>query len=431
MRRHGRWLLALCALLFSAAAAPAAEPPALQSKDVVAICGDSITEQRLYSVFIEDYLLMCKPANDLRIMQFGWNGDTTWGFLGNKLANNVLRFQPTLMTTCFGMNDGGYGPLRQETAERYRKSTQEIIDTARKNGVRTIILGAPGCVDSTTFRRTPTSATTAEVYNQTLAGLRDIVKDLAKTNRLPFADVHEIMMTTMAKAKAKYGANYPFAGRDGIHPDANGHLVMAYAFLKAMGCDGDIGTISVDLASSKVDVSEGHRLVSAKAEAGEMAIELESSRYPFCFTGVPEDPRGTRGIIEFFPFNEDLNRLTLIVKHAPGGRYKVTWGKESREFTAAELDKGINLAATFLDNPFSESFEKVHDAVVKQQAFETPFIKTFVVNLPTFAQYEADEHKGLLEQVAKDGAAKDKALFDAAAALVAPVRSRLTVTPLK
>ncbi len=28
-------------------------------------------------------------------------------------------------------------------------------------------------------------------------------------------------------------------GRDGVHPDRNGHLVMAYAFLKALGCDGN------------------------------------------------------------------------------------------------------------------------------------------------------------------------------------------------
>src|SRR3954466_9242175 len=48
----------------------------LQPGDTVAVIGDSITEQKMYSVFIEDYLLMCQPAAPARIMQFGWGGET-------------------------------------------------------------------------------------------------------------------------------------------------------------------------------------------------------------------------------------------------------------------------------------------------------------------------------------------------------------------
>ena len=38
--------------------------------------------------------------------------------------------------------------------------------------------------------------------------------------------------------------------RDGVHPAANGHLIMAYAFLKGLGCDGNVGTITLDLAGN-------------------------------------------------------------------------------------------------------------------------------------------------------------------------------------
>src|SRR5688572_18976350 len=48
----------------------------LKPGDHVAVIGDSITEQRLYSLYIEDYLLMCKPQPDLRATQFGWGGET-------------------------------------------------------------------------------------------------------------------------------------------------------------------------------------------------------------------------------------------------------------------------------------------------------------------------------------------------------------------
>src|ERR1035437_521729 len=108
---------ALAATLWSAPA-PAAEPP-LKAGDLVAVCGDSITEQKIYSVFIEDYLLMCQPAATLRTMQFGWGGDTAAGFLRDKVNNDVLRFKPTVMTTNFGMNDGGYRAFSPDTGNNY------------------------------------------------------------------------------------------------------------------------------------------------------------------------------------------------------------------------------------------------------------------------------------------------------------------------
>ena len=37
----------------------------------------------------------------------------------------------------------------------------------------------------------------------------------------------------------------------------------------------------------------------------------------------------------------------------------MTWGGVTKEFASAELAGGINLAAAFLDNPFSEPFKKI------------------------------------------------------------------------
>ena len=71
MRPVARVLALVLALTASVSSCFAAEPK-LKSGDYVAVIGDSITEQRLYSLFIEDYLLMCKPALDLRATQFGW-----------------------------------------------------------------------------------------------------------------------------------------------------------------------------------------------------------------------------------------------------------------------------------------------------------------------------------------------------------------------
>src|SRR5438132_350234 len=55
---------------------PAPEPGAgvLQKHDRLAICGDSITEQKMYSRIIEDYLTVCVPDLGVTVRQYGWSG---------------------------------------------------------------------------------------------------------------------------------------------------------------------------------------------------------------------------------------------------------------------------------------------------------------------------------------------------------------------
>ncbi len=75
----------------------------------------------------------------------------------------------------------------------------------------------------------------------------------------------------MTRAKAKFGQKYALAGQDdGVHPDENGHLVMAWQMLKALGVDGNIGTINVDLNGS-ASATEGHKVLSYKNNV----IEIE------------------------------------------------------------------------------------------------------------------------------------------------------------
>ena len=63
--------------------------------------------------------------------QFGWGGETAHGFAG-RMENDMLRFHPTVVTTCFGMNDGGYSPMTPDKADRYRKAQTEIVKNAKR-----------------------------------------------------------------------------------------------------------------------------------------------------------------------------------------------------------------------------------------------------------------------------------------------------------
>lgn len=401
--------------------------PWCRDGDTLAICGDSITEQRVYSVYVEAYLLMCQPAKDLRTITFGWGGETSWDFVG-RIESQVLPFRPTVASICYGMNDGGYAALTDERASKYRQALTAIATRFKVAGVRPVIV-SPGCVDSHYFdiRYRPGAA---EIYNKSLAALRDIARAVAEREGCGFADVHQAMYDVMTKAKAKFGAAYPVAGTDGFHPVANGHLVMAYALLKGLGCDGDIGTIEVDLRGGRANAGEGHVVRSFDGTS----ITIESRRYPFCFypdPNAPLDPRSsysTRAIIDFVPFNSELNRFRLVVTGLPAdGRAVVTWGEGRKEFSAAQLSEGINLAAEFLDNPFCSPFKSVETAIRAQQDYEFPMARHLLYGA---AQCLPDETE-LRSQLFAAVTTRQRQLADAARAAVAPIVHTIRVESIR
>jgi lysophospholipase L1-like esterase len=386
----------------------------LRAGDDVAICGDSITEQRLYSVFIEDYLLMCQPVPIPTVQQFGWSGETMRGLL-DRVSADVLPFRPNVVTLFYGMNDGGYAATNPKTVADFEKNTEAAVKSLQAGGARLVLVGSPGAVDSERFKTWFIARCSPDAYNQTLYDLGQAAKAVAEREGAVWVDVHSPMLAAMAKAKAKYGQDYPLAV-DGVHPSFNGQLVIAYAFLKALGCTGDVGTITLDARTGAAEATEGHKILAASGGR----IEIESSRYPFCFVDDPKDPLSTRAILDCVPFNEDLNRFRLIV-HRAAPKMKVTWGEVSRVFTAGELENGVNLAAAFLDNPFRDAFANVEAAVKAQQAFETPAVKSMLNSLQDWRRWLPDRQSEF-DELQAALIEKDRRLNDAAHAALRPVR---------
>jgi lysophospholipase L1-like esterase len=399
--------------------------PLIQPNDTLAICGDSITAEHQYSAFMEDYLLMCAPTPGLKVNQFGWGGEQAPGFLA-RLESDVFPFKPTVATTCYGMNDGHYGPLTDDTANTYRKAQTDVVEAMKKAGVRTIVLGSAKCVDSYYYHNKDFPA--AVVYNQTLSSMADIDKEIAAKEGVVYSDVFAATTDAMKKAKAQYGDDYSFAGGDGVHPDANGSLVMAYAFLKSLGYTGDIAKITVDLSANKAEATPGQDVVDCK----DGTVSLKSTRYPFCFSGSKGDKQSgnTAGVIDFVPFNQDLNRYVLCVKGLKTAKAKVTWGGESHEFSVDDLDKGVNLATEFINNPFREQFFRVHQAVQMQQAEEESLMQRSMHEAKNFKAV-APAASDAVDQWIAAGMTLREALFKNAGALVVPIEHTIKIEPVQ
>jgi lysophospholipase L1-like esterase len=403
----------------------------LKQGDRLAICGDSITEQKMYSRIMEDYLTMCVPELNVTVRQYGWSGERAPGFLA-RMTNDCLRFKPTIATTCYGMNDHEYRAYEDRIGQAYRDSSTAIVESFKANGAR-VVEGSPGCVGKVPSWQKRTNDTIVDL-NQSLCQLRNIDIEIAEKQGVGFADVFWPMLTAGLEAQKRYGTNYAIAGGDGVHPGWAGHTVMAYAFLKGLGLKGDVGLFTVDLRRNKLTVSGGHKLVSDRN--GEFVIT--SSRYPFCpclpaANGAapypvceqdnPEKDNSIRSATTLIPFNQDLNRLILKAMHTKAGRtYKVTWGSETRPFTAAQLERGVNLAEEYPCNPFCEAFAKVDAAVAAKQAYETTQIKK---------SFRSPEAKADMEGVAASTEKEREPLAAAIKSAFAPVTHTIKVELVK
>lgn len=395
-------------------------PSLLPPEARVAVIGDSITEQKLYSKYIECYLLACTGRSDIRVFQFGWSGERADGFAA-RLENDLAVFKPNVATTCYGMNDGSYQPYNPNIGGAYEANMRRVIAGLKKVGVQKIALGSPGGVDPDFFTRPNLKG---EVYNDNLAHLRDIAKKLATEHGLAFANVHDTMMDALPKAKTALGKGYGPFGGDGFHPAPAGQLLMATAFLKALGLDGDIGTITFNMDGPS-SASAGHRV--AGGTGGK--VEIESTKWPFCFDAGLTDAGSTRSILPFCQFNQDLNRFMLRVKGLSAAKAKVTWGETTKEFSREQLEAGINLAAEFAKTPFDAAFMDLMGAVAAKQAYETVAIKNLITHFRNFAEdAKADPEFGTALDVLRKKVGEKNSAHDASARKrLRPVRHTIQV----
>jgi len=414
-----QYFLAVLIVAFSGIAS--AQSPVLKKGDRLAIIGDSITEQRLYSKYIETWLTACHPELEIQCFQFGWGGERAPGFAA-RMENDMVPWKPDVVTTCYGMNDGSYRAYEDQIGKAYEDGMRQIIERMKEAGA-TVVVGSPGVVDSFTWNTN--NPDFDQVYNENLQHLGQIAERLAEENKFPHADVFGNMMSAMTAAKAALGQEYPVAGGDGVHPGPNGQLVMAYAFLKALGVSGDIGTVTLDLSSGMAEATGGHKILASKG--GE--VELESTRYPFCFSGDQRDPNGTASILPFVNFNQDLNRFTLKVANLAASGADVTFGGSTKTFSREQLTEGINLAAEFPENPFVGPFNQVMDEVGQKQAYETSMIKSFITSFRQLPAGLTDdpEVRTALDTLRRKMTGLNDAAWAKTKAAVGPVRFKLVV----
>src|SRR5205085_7447915 len=211
---------------------------ALRDGDRVLFYGDSITEQRLYTTYVEHYVLTHYPERRVTFINTGWGGDQVTrnecvpchgvGGLA-RIQRDVIDHQPTVVTLLFGMNDGRYYDFDEPTMKVYIDGLTAIIHEIKAQTKARIYVMTPTVYDGT--RNTPWSHTTR--YHDVLDRYREAARQIAAREQLPVIDLHAVTVEALARAK-KSDPSYTFLP-DGVHPQEDGQLVMAAEILRAWG----------------------------------------------------------------------------------------------------------------------------------------------------------------------------------------------------
>jgi lysophospholipase L1-like esterase len=375
-----------------AAAAPArAEDFFFKDGDAVVMIGDSITEQHLYSTYVEMWTVCRFPTWKLTFRNVGIGGDRSPGGNG-RFERDVLANHPTALTVDFGMNDGNYTAFKDDTFQTYMKGLQGIADQARAAKIRVAWI-APSPIEKNE------DGPPLQGYNETLERYSAGVGEIAKKEGALFVDQFHPFLKVEDEARAANPKNR-IGGGDAVHPGPPGQVLMASAILKGMHFPTLVSAVEVD-GAGKLVAAENCKVSDLTVKDGVVRFKRQDGALPFF-------PVDAKNILKWAPIRDELNDYRLKVTGLKEGQYEVRLGGQTvAQFSAAELAKGVNLAeAALTTGPVAEQVNKVWQAVVAKNQFHHDRIFRGIVlaNVPDFIDPKlADERRqaALTERRAK------------------------------
>lgn len=357
----------MCAAASFASAAPQ-ESFYLHPHDTVVFYGDSITDQRLYTMLTELFTVTRYPELHVKFVHSGWGGDRVTGGGGGpidlRLPRDVLAYKPTVMTIMLGMNDGNYTNHKPADDETYRKGYQHIVESMRQ---------AIPDLRITAIQPSPYDDVTRPInlqpdgYNAVLVNYSKWIAQYAPQAHLTVADFNAPVVAMLQKANA---ADHELAQKilpDRVHPSLAGHIVMAEQLLKTWNARPIVASVTINAADNKVGETQFAKVTELQANGGTVSWTELDEDLPLPFAQmVHEDHQGTVALVlRSSDATEALNQEPLRITGLKAGNYKLAIdGASVGSWSDAQLAQGINLAD--LDTPMSKQANDVRELTVKR-----------------------------------------------------------------
>lgn len=320
--------------------------------DRVAFVGNSITDGGHYHSYIWLYYMTHFPNARITCFNVGIGGDAI-NQIYDRFDDDVFSKKPNILTLTWGMNDSGY-------FEWYRKDAQDFMDKRiegsykyygmledklkqRADIKKIFILGSPYDFASK-FNKQNLYPGKVQAFSKII----DFQEAAAKNNGYGYVDFFHPMTAINQREQAK-DSTFSLTPNDRIHPDNDGHLVMAYLFLKAQGLDNQsVADFAINAQNKKVLKAVNCRVSNVAADADSVGFNYLANSLPYPIDTIPRawgNRKKQAEALKVVPFTKEFNQELLTVKGLKAGNYVVKIDGEQIAATSADqLSNGLNLA---------------------------------------------------------------------------------------
>ena len=319
--------------------------------DRVTFVGNSITDGGHYHSYIWLYYMTHFPAQRMWMANCGIGGDECSNIL-ERLDDDVFLKRPTVLTLTFGMNDSGYfeynGDQPQKFADTKVARSRDFFLKVEKrlkeaDGVRKIMIGTSPYDQTSTFND--------NIFKKKNDAMRRIIAfqdSAAQANHWEFVDFNTPMLQINAEQQAK-DPKFTICGNDRVHPDNDGHMVMAYLFLKAQGMVGKpVADMHIDARSKKVLKSDNCAVSAVRNSHGELSFDYLAESLPYPLDTIAHGwgfKRPQAQAVKMLPtLVKDISNEQLRVTGLKGSYRLAIDGVTIDTLSAQRLADGVNLA---------------------------------------------------------------------------------------
>mgnify|MGYP004465558853 FL=1 len=204
--------------------------------DRICFFGDSITAAGDWIGMIADYLI--DNRKELKLLPFncGVAGDNATDAM-ERMYCDCLQYFPDHVVVMFGMNDicrelygdnfssGENERYRHEKIEKYRHSMEKLFSILTQSGIHII-----ACTPTLYDELQETQSENLRHCNEGLLKCRDIVLSIAEEKGIDVVDFSGKWLEMRENEPKKI-----IVCQDRVHPNKDGHRVMAETFLKSCG----------------------------------------------------------------------------------------------------------------------------------------------------------------------------------------------------
>ena len=358
-------LIAAACMTCTAAFAQTVKP--FKEGERAVFLGNSITDGGHYHSYIWLYYMTRFPDMPIRVFNGGIGGDTAYD-MNKRLDGDIFAMKPSVLMVTFGMNDSGYfeynGDKPKEFGEqKYQESIKNYQQMEKRfkdlPDTRIVIDGTSPYDETVQLKEN----TPFKTKNETIKRLVEYQKESAAKNNWEFTDLNA-PMTAINQQYQQKDPTFTLCGSDRIHPDNDGHMVMAYLFLKAQGFVGkEVADMEINANKKQAVKSENCTVSNIKKNGKDLSFDYLAEALPYPLDTIARgwgQKKSQAEVLKVVPFMEEMNTELLKVTGLKGQYKLLIDDQEIGTWDAADLAKGINLAAESKTPQYQQALTIMH-----------------------------------------------------------------------